>query len=254
MVMSYILNTNLLFRQIGKKMITLKDGTKTGDIRLDRIKYFDERSRDYPIRRMVARKKMRSYTWRCNVHLDQGSEGACVGFGVAHELAARPSEVEGLSNKFAREAIYWEAQKIDEWKGGSYPGARPKYEGTSVLAGVKIARDKGFFDSFYWGFSMNDLALGVGYRGPAVLGLPWMEGMFDTDARGYIHATGDATGGHCILCRGVNVREKCFLFRNSWGGDWGVQGDCKISFADMKKLLADGGESVFFESRHTVAL
>ena len=67
-------------------MITLKDGNKTGDIRLDRIKYFDKRSRGYPIRRMVARKKMRSYTWRCNVHLDQGSEGACVGFGVAHEL------------------------------------------------------------------------------------------------------------------------------------------------------------------------
>ena len=98
-------------------MITLKDGTKTGDIRLDRIKYFDERSRGYPIRRMVARKKMRSYTWRCNVYLDQGSEGACVGFGITHELAARPSEVDGLTNKFAREAIYWEAQKIDEWKG-----------------------------------------------------------------------------------------------------------------------------------------
>jgi hypothetical protein len=81
-----------------------------------------------------------------------------------------------------------------------------------------------------------------------------MEGMFDTDEKGYIHATGDVTGGHCILCRGVNVGEKYFLLRNSWGRNWGKNGDCKISFKDMKKLLANGGESVFFEDRHTVAL
>ena len=233
---------------------TLKDGSKTGDIRLDRVKYFDERSRGYRIRRLVGVKKRRSYTWRCNAYLDQGKEGACVGFGIAHELAARPSEVTGLTNKFAKEAIYWEAQKIDQWKGGSYPRAKPKYEGTSVLAGVKVARDKGFFDSFYWAFGLNDLALGVGYRGPAVLGLPWMEGMFDTDDNGYIHATGDVIGGHCILCRGINVREKYFLLRNSWGRGWGVNRDCKISFYDMKKLLTDDGEAVFFKGRRTAAI
>ncbi|MGB5157039.1 C1 family peptidase [Desulfobacterium sp. N47] len=235
-------------------MFTLKDGSKTNDIRLDRVKFFDDRSKEYPVRRMVAAKKLRSYTWRCNVYLDQGREGACVGFGISHELAARPAEVPGLTNAFAREAVYWEAQKIDEWPGGSYPGAQQKYEGTSVLSGVKIVQKKGFFDSYYWGFSLNDLALGVGYRGPAVLGLPWLENMFDTDDKGFIHATGDEMGGHCILCRGVNAREKYFLLRNSWGRDWGVNGDCKISFDDMKKLLANGGESVFFQNRHNVAL
>jgi hypothetical protein len=235
-------------------MIQLKDGSTTADERLDRIKYFDERSRKYPIRKIVAVKKLRSYTWRCTIRLNQGAEGACVGFGIAHELAARPVEVAGITNRYAKEEIYWEAQKIDEWDGGSYPGARPRYQGTSVLAGVKVARDKGFFDSFHWGFSLNDLALGVGRRGPAVLGLPWLEGMYDTDGDGYIHATGDVMGGHCILCRGVNVREKTFLLRNSWGRGWGENGDCKVSFADMKKLLADGGESVFFVGRHDVPL
>ena len=81
-----------------------------------------------------------------------------------------------------------------------------------------------------------------------------MEGMTDTDERGYIHATGDVVGGHCILCRGVNGREKYFLLRNSWGKNWGVNGDCKISFDDMKKLLADDGEAVFFRGRRTVIL
>lgn len=232
-------------------MITLKDGSKTKDARNDRIVQFDERSRKYPIRSIVKIKKRRSYTWRCNVHLDQGSEGACVGFGISHELAARPSEVKRLTNRFAREKIYWEAQRIDAWPGGAYPGARPRYEGTSVLAGVKVAQKKGYFDSYYWAFGMNDLALGVGYRGPAVLGLSWMEGMEDTDENGYIHASGAVVGGHCILCRAINVKEKYFLLRNSWGKNWGVNGDCKISFADMEKLLADNGEAVFFRKRHT---
>jgi hypothetical protein len=235
-------------------MYTLKDGSTTSDLRLDRIMFFDERSRNYPVRTMVAIKKPRSYTWRCNAWLDQGQEGACVGFGITHELVARPAEVGGLTDAFARREIYWEAQKIDEWPGGAYPGAQPRYEGTSVLSGVKIAHKKGFFDSYYWGFSLNDLVLGVGYRGPAVLGLPWLADMFDTDAKGYIHATGEVMGGHCILCRGVNIREKCFLLRNSWGKDWGLKGDCKVSFDDMQKLLSDGGESVFFENRHSVAV
>ncbi len=232
-------------------MITLKDGSKTKDVRNDRIVQFDERSRKYPIRARVTIKKRRSYTWRCRTHLDQGAEGACVGFGIAHELAARPSEVKRLTNKFAREKIYWEAQKIDPWPGGSYPGARPVYEGSSVLAGVKIAQKKGYFDSYYWAFSLNDLALGVGYRGPAVLGISWMEGMADTDEKGFIHATGSIVGGHCILCRAINVKEKYFMLRNSWGKNWGMDGDCKISFPDMKKLLENNGEAVFFRKRHS---
>lgn len=232
-------------------MITLKDGSETKDARNDRIVQFDERSRNYPIRATVKIKKRRSYTWRCGVFLDQGAEGACVGFGIAHELAARPSEVQQLTHRFAKETVYWEAQKIDPWPGGAYPGASPRYEGTSVLAGVKTAQKKGYFDAYYWAFGMDDLAMGVGYRGPAVLGLTWMEGMRDTDENGFIHATGGIVGGHCILCRAINVKEKYFLLRNSWGRHWGMKGDCKVSFSDMPKLLADNGEAVFFRKRHT---
>ena len=86
--------------------------------------------------------------------------------------------------------------------------------------------------------------------GDSALGLPWMEDMFNTDENGYIHATGGVMGEHCILCRSVNVHKRYFILRNSWGR--GFDGDCKISFSDMKKLLSNGGESVFFEGRHTV--
>jgi len=78
-----------------------------------------------------------------------------------------------------------------------------------------------------------------------------MEGMADTDANGFIAATGRAVGGHCILCRAVNVKKTYFLPRNSRGNNWGTNGDCRLSFSDMTRLLADNGEAVFFRKRHT---
>jgi len=227
----------------------LRDGSSTTDRRLDRLVKFDQRSRNFPVMAAVKPKlKPRSYTWRCLQTLDQGTEGACVGFGVSHELIARPKEVEWIDNEFARR-LYFAAQKIDEWPGGAYPGARPRYEGTSVLAGLKMAVTNGYAESYLWAFGIEDLKIGVGYFGPAVLGLKWMNGMFTPDKKGFIHATGDGQGGHCILCRAVNVKKEFFTLRNSWGADWGVGGDCYISFADMEKLLKDDGEAAFLVKR-----
>jgi len=197
-------------------------------------------------------KRPRSYTWRCNSYLDQGSDGACVGFGVSHELIARPAEAKGITYDYAME-LYWEAQKIDPWEGGAYDGAEPFYEGTSVLAGVKAAQRDGWFDEYRWAFGLNDLILGVGYNGPAVIGVNWYEGMMDTDKHGYIKPTGRALGGHCILCNAINVKKKRFTLHNSWGINWGNNGECYISFHDMDTLLYNNGEAVFFLHRHRKA-
>ena len=235
--------------------IMLKDGSKVEDTRLDRVELFDERSRQYPISLFwdKKKKKQRSYTWRCNVQLNQGREGSCVGHGIAHELIARPSEVEGINHRYAKERIYWEAQKIDPWKGGAYPNAQPYYEGTAVLAGVKVAHKLGWFDSYRWAFGLEDLILGVGYNGPSVLGIRWYEGMTTPDESNYIKPTGRCVGGHCILCNAVNVKKQRFTLHNSWGKDWGINGECYINFEDMDKLLKQNGEAVFFQKRHKVA-
>ncbi|RLI65907.1 MAG: hypothetical protein DRO67_02020 [Candidatus Asgardarchaeum californiense] len=219
---------------------------------LGRRVQFDERSRNFPIRELVKMKRPRSYTWRCNSYLDQGSDGACVGFGVSHELIARPAEAKGITYDYAME-LYWEAQKIDPWEGGAYDGAEPFYEGTSVLAGVKAAQRDGWFDEYRWAFGLNDLILGVGYNGPAVIGVNWYEGMMDTDKHGYIKPTGRALGGHCILCNAINVKKKRFTLHNSWGINWGNNGECYISFHDMDTLLYNNGEAVFFLHRHRKA-
>jgi hypothetical protein len=174
-----------------------------------------------------------------------------VAFGIGHELAARPSEIVGLSNEYLRTSIYWEAQKIDPWSGGEYPGASPRYGGTDVLSGVKVAQALGYFKSYRWTFNLNDLILGVGHHGPAVMGLSWHEGMFSPDPGGYLHVTGPIVGGHCICCRGVDITNKRFLLRNSWGIGWSNGGDCYVTFEAMEQLLSENGEAVFFLNRTT---
>ncbi|RLD07551.1 MAG: hypothetical protein DRI65_04420 [Chloroflexota bacterium] len=231
----------------------LRNGDVVSDRRLGRLEEFDTRSRAFPIRPQLKSTKRRSYTWRCDINLDQGAEGACVGFGIAHELVARPAEVQDMTNEYARKKIYWNAQYNDMWEGGAYPGAVPFYEGTSVIAGIRVARYFGWFEEYRWAFDLEDLILGVGHNGPAVLGVRWYENMAEPDNNNYINVSGRVMGGHCILCNAVNVKEERFTLHNSWGPYWGDKGECYISFSDMGKLLDNNGEAAFFLHRHNLA-
>lgn len=236
-------------------MIILRNGSQTEDPRLDRLVQFDERSRAYPIRTAADKKPLKSYTWRCNAWLDQGREGACVAYSLGHELAARVVEVNPtlITNDWLIKKVYWEAQKIDPWEGGSYPGASPKYEGTSVLCGVKVLQSYGFFNSYRWGFGIDDVLYGLGHNGPAVLGIAWYEGMYSPDGNGFVHPNGNVAGGHAILARAINVKEEFVTLHNSWGSSWGKNGDCYITFEDLNRLLKEDGEAVFVTGRNTKA-
>jgi len=201
----------------------------------DRLVRFDKRSRNYPIRALISATKPRSYTWRCDLNLDQGQEGACTGFSVSHEAAARPVCVTGITNQTAQ-AVYRRAQQIDEWPGESY-------EGSSVLAAMKAGKELGWYEEYRWAFGEADLALAVSRKGPAVLGVNWYEGMGTPDSRGVITVTGRVMGGHAIVCNGYNVKTKMYRLHNSWGKSWGINGACFISAADMARLLSEQGDA-----------
>lgn len=230
--------------------IPLRGGSQTSDVRLDRVYPGVERhlpSLRYLTSDLTATKKPRSFTWNFRTydpHLDQGREGACVGFGWAHELACYPAIVPDVSFAYARERIYWQAQRRDQWDGGAYPGASPFGEGTSVLAGAQVVQQElHLIGNYDWCLTLEDLILSAGYLGPIVMGTDWMTGMFDTDDKGYVHATGQVEGGHCWLIRGVSLAKNSFLCRNSWGESWGMRGDFWISFGDAGALLAAQGEA-----------
>ena len=238
-------------------MVLMKDGSNVEDARLGRLQQFDERSRNFRTVDLLTSEQQRepkSWTWNPGRWLDQGRDGACVGFAFTHELVAPPRRVNRMLkddrlHTFALEDVYWEAQKIDPWPGGAYPGADPVYEGTSMLAGAKILKDMGYIEEYRWAFGEEDLFYSVSWLGPAVIGVNWYEGMFEPNKNGYIEPTGRNMGGHAVVVFRVRVKNtrrdtEWYEIWNSWGKSWGNEGTAKISREHMSKLLDNNGEAV----------
>lgn len=70
---------------------------------------------------------------------NQQAEGRCVEFAMLRALSLVNRKRYDITSRWH----YHEAQRGDEWEGGSYPGAEPQYEGTSVRAGLEVLRSLG---------------------------------------------------------------------------------------------------------------
>lgn len=217
--------------------------------RLDWMPAFDPRSRNYGIRGLFGSipVERKSKFWEEGTVLDQGSEGACVGFGWMAELIAEPmvpdeQPSEEFGNKLAQH-FYKEAQQIDQWPGD-------EYSGTSVLAGAKIMKRYGYIDEYRWCFDIDDIIDAVVSQGPVVIGIPWYRSMYNTNSRGLTSPYGDKVGGHCITLTGYHPAKifgrqslEVFKWRNSWGTDYGINGSGYITVADLRQLFEEGGEA-----------
>lgn len=224
-------------------MHQLRDGSTTTDPRLDRVQQFDPKSRAYGISATSVSTELKSRGWPCPVWLDQGQEGACVGFSWTHALSTAPRRKRDLTNDFALRT-YHEAQKVDPWDGEDYSG-------TSVLAGAQVLKDRGFMQEYRWAFGIDDALAALSNHGPIVLGIPWLDSMYEPDVNGLLDCTGKEAGGHAIMARGHIIRRRfkgvgvrhVVKLRNSWGRDWGLDGDAFLLVEDLERLLQQGGEA-----------
>jgi len=205
---------------------------------LGRLPEFDDRSRAFaappagPIRSLV------SAYWPCPEILDQGAEGACVGFSLTHLLLADPIDLtirERKQEAFARR-VYRRAQRLDQWPGVAY-------EGTSVLAGCKTLKRARVVSSYRWAFGLADVLQVVAYDGPVVLGVRWYESMYEPQG-GVLVPSGRVAGGHAVLCNGVDVDRQTVTLHNSWGPGWGDSGEANLSWVHLDQLLREQGEAV----------
>jgi hypothetical protein len=209
----------------------------------------DPRSKQYDIRSLLRQRKIekKRVMWEEGVVLDQGTEGACVGFAWMGELLAKPvvPEQQPSPERANRIAFrfYKRAQEIDEWPGEDY-------EGTSVLAGAKAIKENGFIDSYRWCFSIDDVRDTVISEGPVVVGVPWKSGMYSTTKSGLVTLTGRHVGGHALVITGYdpamrfgNKTYEVFRWRNSWNTTYGINGSGYIRAEDLERLLRSTGEA-----------
>lgn len=208
---------------------------------LDRRVYFDERSRDYPVRRLLSGTRPRTkQIWEPrHAPLDQGAEGACVGFAWAGELAATPHRY-SLDDTAARE-LYQAARAQDRAMGNLWD------EGASVLAGAKACTETGRITEYRWAFGTDEVIDALVQKGPAVLGIAWYDGMYETGGGGLVEISGRCVGGHAIMAHGYWPGHPDFgdviVWTNSWGPGYGINGVGYLCVDDLDRLLSAQGEA-----------
>lgn len=218
---------------------------------LDWAPHHDPRSLAFPARTLFKRTTVVNWSWRTPVvPLDQGAEGACVGFGWTHEALTTPVVVDlsriaaeswrKAPDLFAR-SVYRAAQFVDEWDGQAY-------EGTSVNAGAKIMRDIGLIKEWRWAFGVDDVIMSIINVGPVVLGINWYSGMYHAPG-GILSVGGQLVGGHCIIARAVRqagvifADEEAIGIFNSWGPTYGTNGSAWVRKSELARLLSENAEA-----------
>jgi hypothetical protein len=167
---------------------------------------------------------------------DQGATPQCVAYAWTHWLEDGPVAQPGRAPCVDPAELYRAAQRADEWEGEDY-------DGTSVRAGAKVLKARGYIAEYRWARTIDALVYALLEQGPVVLGVNWYAGMESPDARGIVRAAGEILGGHAIVANGVNVPRGLVRLKNSWGRAWGRSGRCWLPIDDLARLVAEEGEA-----------
>lgn len=197
--------------------------------------------------------------------LDQGSEGACTGFGlatVANYLLSKRAHIPSRTQVSPR-MMYELARRYDEWPGEDYPGssARGAMKGWNKH-GVCAEEDWPYAPGTEGGYSgiteeranaarlrplgayfrVNHLDLIAMHSAIAEVGVLYATSMVHdgwnaVPRDGIINQTDRIVGGHAFAI--VAYDAEGFWIQNSWGRQWGKSGLGRISYDDW---LANGSD------------
>jgi C1A family cysteine protease len=70
--------------------------------------------------------------------------------------------------------------------------------------------------------------------GPVLLSVDWAQSWFYPKRGGMLPAWDHSIGGHAVVCFGWNT--KGLRIRNSWGEDWGRDGNATIPYAELDHI------------------
>lgn len=136
-------------------------------------------------------------------------------------------------------SLYSLATKMDPYA-GQYPPTDTGSDGLSIAKALKLL---GLADSYSHAFSQQALDSALQF-GPVIIGVEWLNSMFDTDTAGVIKvdASSGVAGGHEIEITGLDVAQGLYTVANSWGESWGKGGYGYFRATDMAWLLSQQGD------------
>lgn len=190
---------------------------------------------------------------------DQGSEGACVGYGLTWAMSILNGK------RYVPRWLYLQAQLIDPWRD------TPPGEGTDVNSGCKILRDKGHVITRYgkaspepvldegvseyrWAVTVDEMRWCIANGIPVVIGVNWYSN-FDSpqkDASGRYWigkegtALGTIRGGHCVCLYGAYDSLQAFKGVNNWGMSYPL---FHLPYSTADRLRQEDGEVTVITDR-----
>ena len=196
--------------------------------------------------------------------LDQGSEGACTGFGlatVANYLLLRRRVIPDNVPVSAR-MIYQMARRYDEWPGEHYSGSsargamkgwhkhgvasdkawpyRAKKGDSSGLTNARTSDARHRPLGAYFRVNHTDLVAmhsAIAEAGALFATCTVHSGWDEVGSDGVIVQSSTATGGHAFAI--VAYDDQGFWLQNSWGQGWGRAGFGRISYDDWLENATD---------------
>ena len=220
--------------------------------RLGRHGRIDSRSAAFPWR-APARLEVVDHEWDRHVPIfDQGDRGSCTGESEAGECGSDPFYTAILTAGFAAPdqdlalRFYSLATTLDgypgQWIYPPSPGAGED-TGSDGTAVSQAAKQMGYVSGYLHATTVDDVLQAL-MRSPVKLGINWYSSMDEPNSAGVcaIARTATIRGGHEIVCRRVDAGRKLIGPDNSWSAAWGVKGSFWLSWADLDRLLHEGGD------------
>lgn len=198
---------------------------------------------------------------------NQGSEGACVGFGTTMMLTILnmiQSIAQGVRSPYIRYNPWWlwdRAKEIDAFA-NTNPGDN---NGTTVRAGCEVLRslghanwknekDRKSFDpamastgisTYRWATKIDEVRTAIANSNPVSIGVNWYSNFDNPELFGGEYwigkpkDLGKVRGGHCVCVYGASDQRQAVRIKNSWGSAYP---EVWMPYSTLERLIKEGGE------------
>ena len=200
---------------------------------------------------IIPKKLPKSINWlNMNIPvLNQGDKPACVGYSSA----GMKQEQEMLEYKqvinFSGLDFYNRLKQLD---------GMPNEAGTFIRVAVKTLQEEGIKDSINGIYkiesyasvkSVEELKYAIVANGYALIGVDVFDSFYKP-ADGVIdYKEGEKSNGlHAIYVGAYDDNTEKFIFKNSWGADWGLGGYSYLTYKYVEKTLNDAWTTIDMEN------